>query len=65
MLFDRDHDGVLSFSECVIAMNTLGYRISGLCDSFEKKNHPKNTLFWKQQVETVPFFSFQIILWDE
>ena len=30
MLFDRDVDGVLSFSECGTALHTLGYRLSGL-----------------------------------
>ena len=30
MLFDRDSDGVLSFTECVTALHTMGYRISGL-----------------------------------
>ena len=29
MLFDRDCDGVLSFTECVTALHTMGYRISG------------------------------------
>ena len=29
MLFDRDVDGVLSFSECVTALHTMGYRIQG------------------------------------
>ena len=29
MLFDRDCDGVLSFTECATALHTMGYRISG------------------------------------
>ena len=29
MLFDKDHDGVLSFSELGTAMKTLGQRPSG------------------------------------
>ena len=29
MLFDKDQDGVLSFGELCLVMNTLGIRISG------------------------------------
>ena len=30
MLFDRDVDGVLSFTECGTALHTLGHRLNGM-----------------------------------
>ena len=30
MLFDRDVDGVLSLSECLTALHTMGYRLHGM-----------------------------------
>ena len=38
-LFDKDQDGILSFSECSMALHTLGLRFTGNnpCDNTRKK----------------------------